>query len=91
MPYRRIVVEIISQNGHCAAGHKVGDKIIFENDERKGKLCISALYSMIPKIYAMSYEANFPWLKDKNVATHACPDGYNPVIFKITREDYSEE
>jgi uncharacterized repeat protein (TIGR04076 family) len=91
MPYKRIVVEVLSQEGDCAAGHKVGDKkIVFEDGEIKGKICISALYSMIPKIYAMKYEANFPWLKDKNVATHACPDGYNPVIFKITREEYFE-
>ncbi|NHJ87598.1 MAG: TIGR04076 family protein [Asgard group archaeon] len=87
MPYKRIIVEVISQKGECGAGHKVGDKIIFEDGEMKGKLCISAHYSMIPKIYAMMYEANFPWLKDKNVATHACPDAYNPVVFKITREE----
>lgn len=90
MPYKRIVVEVISQKGDCAAGHKVGDKIIFEDEEMKGRLCHSAMYSILPKIFAMKYEANFPWLKDKNVATHACPDGYNPVIFKITREEYFE-
>ncbi|MHA1123619.1 MAG: TIGR04076 family protein [Candidatus Heimdallarchaeota archaeon] len=60
MPYKRIVVEIISQEGNCAAGLKVGDKIIFEDGEVKGKFCISAMYSVIPKIYAMKYEANFP-------------------------------
>ena len=87
LPYKRIVVEVLSQKGTCAACHKVGDKIIFENDEMKGKLCITALYSMIPKIFAMKYESNFPWLKDKDIATHACPDGFNPVIFKITREE----
>jgi len=87
LPYKRIVIEVISQEGQCAAGHKVGSKIIFEDDEIKGKFCITAMYSMMPKIFAMKYEANFPWLKDKDVSTHACPDGYNPVIFKITREE----
>ncbi len=92
MPYKRIVLEVIKQEGSCAAGHKVGDKIIFEDDgEIKGKICISALYSIIPKIYAMKYEANFPWLNDKNVSTHACPDGYNPLMFKVTREDFYEK
>ena len=69
----------------------LGDGSIVEqfnfHDEIKGKLCITALYSMMPKIFAMKYEANFPWCKDKNVATHACPDGFNPVIFQITREE----
>ena len=87
MPYKRLVVEVISQEGHCAVGHKVGDKIIFEDDEIKGKFCITALYSIMPKIFAMKYEAKFPWLENKDVAPHACPDGKNPVVFKITREE----
>ena len=90
MPYKRIVVEIISQEGNCAAGLKVGDKIIFEDGEVKGKFCISAMYSVLPKIYAMKYEANFPWLKDKNKATHACPDAVNPLVMQVTREEYYE-
>ncbi len=88
MPYKRIVVEVISQKGDCVAGHKVGDKIIFEDDQMKGKLCLSAMYSMLPKIFAMKHEANLHWLKDRNVSSHACTDGYNPVIFQITREEY---
>ena len=86
MPYKKLIVEVISQEGHCAAGHKVGDKIIFEDDEMKGKLCITALYSIIPKIFAMKYEAKFPWAENEFEATHTCPDGKNPVTFKITRE-----
>lgn len=90
LPYKRIVVEVISQKGDCASGHKVGDKVIFEDEEMKGRLCLSAMYSLLPKIFAMKYEANFPWLKDKDKVTHACPDGYNPVIFQISREEYYE-
>jgi uncharacterized repeat protein (TIGR04076 family) len=34
----------------------------------------------------MRYGAEFPWLeKDKDVATHACPDATNPVVFEIRR------
>ncbi len=76
---------VIKQEGVCAAGHKVGDEIVFTDDEVKGKLCISALYSMLPKVYAMMYNAKFPWLKNQCVATHACPDGFNPVIFELER------
>jgi uncharacterized repeat protein (TIGR04076 family) len=90
LPYKRIRVRVKSQKGECVAGHKVDDEIVFENDEIQGKLCISALYSMMPKIFAMKYGADFPWLKDKDVATHACPDGYNPVIFEIIREEPEE-
>jgi uncharacterized repeat protein (TIGR04076 family) len=34
---------------------------------------------------AMRYGAVFPWLKDQDVATHACPDAYNPVVFEVRR------
>jgi uncharacterized repeat protein (TIGR04076 family) len=76
-----------SQTGHCAAGHKEGDEILFTEQEVKGRICISALYSMVPKVYAMIYNARFPWLKDQCVATHTCPDGLNPVTFELVRRD----
>jgi len=76
---------VVSQEGDCAVGHKVGDEIIFTGDEVKGKICLSALYSMMPKVYAMIYNARFPWLENQCKATHACPDGFNPVIFELTR------
>jgi uncharacterized repeat protein (TIGR04076 family) len=34
---------------------------------------------------AMRYGAQFPGLEDKVVATHACPDAYNPVVFEVRR------
>jgi uncharacterized repeat protein (TIGR04076 family) len=47
---------------------------------------MSALYSFLPKVYAMRYGATFPWLKgNKDVAGHACPDAANPVVFEICR------
>ncbi|MGY5852081.1 MAG: TIGR04076 family protein [Candidatus Thorarchaeota archaeon] len=80
-----ILCKVVSQEGNCAAGHCVGDEVLFTGDEVKGKVCISALYSMIPKVYAMMYNARFPWLKDQCSAKHACPDGFNPVIFELNR------
>ncbi len=42
----QIVCRVIKQEGTCGAGHKVGDEITFTGDEMKGKLCMSAMYSM---------------------------------------------
>ena len=82
-----IELEVLKQEGHCAAGHKVGDKVIvdFDTNEIKGKICLHALYSLLPKILAMAYGATFPWLKDADSATHACPDAHNPVVFAVKR------
>jgi len=80
-----IVAKVITQEGHCAAGHRVGDEVIFDGLTINGKVCIHALYSFLPKVFAMRYGAKFPWLEDPDVSTHACPDAKNPVVFEIRR------
>ena len=81
-----IRLKVIKQQGTCAFGHKVGDEVLFDGETIQGKVCLSALYSVLPKVFAMQFEAQFPWLKDPDVATHACPDAYNPVLFQVIRE-----
>ena len=80
-----VVAKVIRQEGHCGAGHKVGDEVVFDGVTVRGKVCIHALYSFLPKVFAMRYGATFPWLADADVATHACPDATNPVVFEIRR------
>jgi uncharacterized repeat protein (TIGR04076 family) len=70
--------------GSCAL-HKIGDVAEYHESGVKGKICIHALYSMIPAVFAMLFDAQFPWLENKDTKTHACPDAYNPVVFEITR------
>ena len=80
-----VVARVVEQGGHCAAGHQVGDQVTFDGLTVRGKVCIHALYSFLPKVFAMRYGAQFPWLDDPDVATHACPDAKNPVVFEIRR------
>ena len=86
----RVTATVISQQGVCHAGHRVGDVVSFDGLHVEGPICLHALYSMLPKVFAMRYGAEFPWLKDKDVSTHACPDAYNPVVFEIRRVRESE-
>lgn len=81
-----VIAKVISQKGNCGLGHKVGDEIIFTEDGVKGKICIHALYSFLPKVFAMMYDSQFPWLEDPDVSTSACPDAHNPVVFEISRK-----
>ena len=82
-----IVLKVIKQEGTCAAGHKVGDEVVINFDENKieGKVCLHALYSVLPKVFAMAYGAEFPWLEDRDVSTHACPDAWNPLVYEVKR------
>lgn len=85
VPYK-IVVRVVSVKGECSFNHKAGDEIVFDGETVKGRVCLSALYSFLPKVFALRYGAEFPWLEDdKDVATHACPDAQNPVVFEIRR------
>jgi uncharacterized repeat protein (TIGR04076 family) len=82
----RIEVRVISRKGTCQFGHQVDDVVVFDGETISGRICLSALYSFLPKVFAMRYGADFPWLKEnKDVSTHACPDAYNPVVFEIRR------
>ncbi len=84
----KIKATVISQEGHCDAGNEVGDEITFDWDthEIEGRLCLHALYSVMPKIYAMAQGGNVAFAKADDgtlVARHACPDGYNPLILEL--------
>jgi uncharacterized repeat protein (TIGR04076 family) len=81
-----VVAKVISRQGTCDFGHEVGDRVAFDGETIQGRICLHALYSFLPKVFAMRFGADFPWLKEnKDVSTHACPDAYNPVVFEIRR------
>lgn len=82
-----IKLKVIKQEGKCSAGHKVGDEILisFEKNEIKGKICLHALYSILPKVLSMAYGSEFPWLENPDISTHACPDAWNPLVYEVKR------
>jgi uncharacterized repeat protein (TIGR04076 family) len=79
-----IVIDVKDQQGTCAAGHRIGDRIIIENVKERGHICPTALHTLYPYIYAMKYGAEFPWAKDDKIRI-ACPDLENPVVFELRR------
>ncbi len=87
MPGYKVTVTCKEVKGHCAAGQEVGDTATFEGMNVQGRICIHSLVSMMSKVFAMQQGVNFSWLEDPNLATHACPDAYNPVVYEIRREE----
>ena len=77
--------KVISQKGICALGHKEGDEIEFTETKVDGKVCMYALYSMLPMVFALGHEAQFSWADDPDVIETACPDHKNPVVFELKR------
>jgi len=80
----QVSVKIISQKGHCEAGHKVGDQWLVAEKTPEG-ICIFAFASLFPFITPLMYGGAFPWEKDPDKTTVACPDPDNPVVFEIRR------
>ncbi len=81
---KAVTAKVISIKGECGI-HKTGDTCTFTETGVQGRVCIHAMYSMLPKVFALMYGAKFPWLNNPDTATHACPDASNPVVFEINR------
>ena len=82
-PYK-VVAKVISQKGTCVAGHKVGDEFIIGDTITSG-LCSWAFYTLFPFASVLQYGGIFPWEKDTDKSSVACPDPGNPVVFELKR------
>ena len=79
-----VVARVISQKGTCAAEHKVGDEWVIGSKTPDG-MCTSAFNVVYPSAWVLMFGGSFPWETDADVATVACPDAENPVVFQLRR------
>jgi uncharacterized repeat protein (TIGR04076 family) len=82
---QRIVARVISQKGTCEAGHKIGDEFIIGQSTPPG-MCSWVFQAIFPFAEVLQFGGSFPWEKDKDKATVACPDPDNPVVFELRKE-----
>ena len=81
----KVKIKVISQKGKCSMNHTIGDEIHVTENSIERKICLHALYSMLPKAFVILYGAKFPWLSSNENPQHACPYGDNPVIFELEK------
>ncbi|MFC2036023.1 TIGR04076 family protein [Chloroflexota bacterium] len=79
-----VEVKVISQKGTCAAEHKVGDQWVIGNKTPEG-ICLSAFNTLYPNLRVLKFGGSFPWSTDPDIATAACPDAQNPIVFELKR------
>lgn len=82
--FYKVSARVVSQKGHCAAGHKVGDEFIIEETTPKG-MCCWAFCTIFPFVSVLQLGGGFPWEAKANETTVACPDPANPVVFELRR------
>jgi uncharacterized repeat protein (TIGR04076 family) len=80
----QVKAKIVSQKGHCSAGHKVGDEFIIGDVVPTG-MCAWAFYTLFPFASSLQSGGAFPWEKDPDKTTVSCPDAESPLVFELTR------
>ena len=80
-----VSVKVVSQKGHCAVGHKVGDEWIVKGYRTPEGICMGAFGSIFPVVGVMAFNGRYPWSKDPNSEVIACADAQNPVVFEVRR------
>jgi uncharacterized repeat protein (TIGR04076 family) len=81
-----VTVKIISQKGHCTAGHEVGQEWVVGPHTPAG-ICVAAFNSLIPTIRVLRYNGFYGSSPSAETTQHtiACPDAANPVEFEVRR------
>ncbi len=79
-----VLVRVVSQKGTCAHEHKVGDEWVIKGKTPEG-ICLSAFSALYPSARVLMFGGSFPWESNPDVATVACPDAENPVVFELRR------
>jgi uncharacterized repeat protein (TIGR04076 family) len=81
-----VTVKIVSQKGHCTAGHEVGQEWVVGPHTPAG-ICVSAFNSLIPTIRVLRYNGFYGSSPSVETTQHtiACSDAVNPVIFEVRR------
>jgi len=80
----RIIARVVLQQGHCEAGHRVGDEFVMGQKTPCG-MCSWAFQALFPASQVLEFDGAFPWEPDRDAARVACPDADNPVVFELRR------
>jgi len=87
----KVILRIVSVKGTCAAGHFAGQEFDLGKDFLLGvsgdpqALCPSAFHAIFPSWRVLRHGGEFPWEKDRDKTTIACPDPFNPVVMELRR------
>jgi len=85
----RLVLEVERVKGHCAAGYKLGDRIVIEEgfiiSKESSNVCLYALGALLPYLtVAYRKTSEDDWIN--TVQELQYPDPVNTVVFKVVRE-----
>ncbi len=79
----KVVATVIEAEGHCNAGHKLGDAFEICCHNPAG-LCGFFYHDIFPTLETFQFGGNLPWWSG-DVINVQCPDPKNRVVLKMER------
>jgi uncharacterized repeat protein (TIGR04076 family) len=80
-------IEVKECTGKCFYNYKIGDKIRVKGLKTPEGFCGAAYHMLFPVLFALNFNAKFPFEEDPNsLSTPTCPDGGH-IIFKVARKE----
>jgi len=84
----RVILQVKDVKGNCAAGYKIGDRIVIEEgsiiSEKSSNVCLYAIGALLPYLtVAYRKVPEDDWINLVEVLQ--CPDPINTVVFRVLR------
>ncbi len=83
----QISIKIVSQEGTCLGGHKIGDEWLMkdrgDNWKTPSGICMFAYDVLSPCIQMMMFGGSYPWSYDPNVWRAPCPQPTEPRDLRV--------
>jgi len=80
-----IQVTLISAEGKCPNGHKVGDTWIINRKTPEPGMCLVAFHDLFNPIRVLECGGSIPMYSDPDSYQTSCPDIRNKLVFEIRR------
>ena len=84
-PPSKIKVTLISAEGTCPNGHKVGDEWIISRKSPEPGMCLAALWNLLNPIRILECGGSYPMYQDPESYQTCCPDIRNKLVFEVRR------
>lgn len=81
----QVTATVTSIQGHCAAGHQVGE--VFElSCHNPAGLCGFCYHHLFPNLSTFQFGGSYPWWQGRDTLEMQCPDSYNLLKLKLERK-----
>jgi uncharacterized repeat protein (TIGR04076 family) len=83
----RVLATVIATEGHCNAGHQVGEQFDLSCHNPAG-LCGFFYYQLFPSLQTFQFGGALPWWNGDTIEA-GCPDAANQVTLRLVRQPRS--